>query len=129
MTELALALYAEGTTDDVFLPLVIQRTSRMILDQHGRNRIQVVQVETIKFHKETSARDQCILQAARQTTRYQALIVHSDADNPTTEPALQQRILPGFHLVEQCTTSVCGQLIPIIPVQAIEAWMMADFEV
>lgn len=129
MAGLTLALYAEGTTDDVFLPLIIQRTSRVILNQYGQNLVQVVQVEPIKLHEKTPARDQCILQAAQQTTRYQALIVHSDADHPKADNALKHRILPGFQLVQQCTTPVCKRLLPIIPIQAIESWMLADFEV
>ncbi|HLX41179.1 MAG TPA: hypothetical protein VKR42_11650 [Ktedonobacteraceae bacterium] len=128
MAELALALYAEGTTDDVFLPLIIQRTSRMILAQYGQNRVQVVQVEPIKLHERPSAREQCILQATQQATGYRALIVHSDADHPKAENALKHRILPGFHLVQQCTTPICKYLLPIIPIQAIESWMLADFE-
>ncbi len=129
MAELALALYAEGTTDDVFLPLIIQRTSRLILAQYGQNRVQVVQVQPIKLHLRGSAREQCILQAARQATRYQALIVHSDADHPKADNALKHRILPGFHLVQQCTVPACKYLLPLIPIQAIESWMLADFEV
>jgi hypothetical protein len=126
---LALALYGEGNTDDRFLTLIIQRTSRKILAEYRKSNVNVAPVEPIKLFEKTSTREENILQAARQAFRYQALIVHSDADNPSFNKALKERILPGFHLVQRSTEAVCEQLLPIIPVQAIEAWMLADIEV
>ncbi len=125
---LALALYAEGSTDDRFLTLIIQRTSRKILAEYRKSNVSVVLVEPIKLFEKKPTREENILQAARQAFRYQALIVHSDADNPFYEGAMKHRILPGLDLVKQSKSLVCGQLLPIIPIQAVEAWMLADFE-
>jgi hypothetical protein len=36
MSTLVLALYAEGRSDEAFLPIIIQRTAQHILDQRGR---------------------------------------------------------------------------------------------
>lgn len=126
---LALALYAEGSTDDRFLTLIIQRTSRKILAEYRKSNMSIVLVEPIKLFEKKPTREENILQAARQAFRYQALIVHSDADYPSHNKALKERILPGFHLVQRCTEAVCEKLLPIIPVQAIEAWMLVDYEV
>ncbi len=125
---LALALYGEGSTDDRFLTLIIQRTSRKILAERRKSNVSVASVEPIKLFEKKPTREENILQAAIQAFRYQALIVHSDADNPLYEDAMKYRILPGFDLVKQSKGSVCGQLLPIIPIQAVEAWMLADFE-
>jgi hypothetical protein len=126
MMRLALALYAEGNTDNHFLPLIIRRTSRKILAEHEQSHMNVAPIEPIKLTEKKHTRDENILQAARQAVRYQALIVHSDADYPSPERALKERILPGFHLVQQHTKgSVCEKLLPIIPVQMTEAWMLA----
>lgn len=43
MTTLVLALYAEGRTDERFLPIVIQRTAEEILAQRGRTTVYVLE--------------------------------------------------------------------------------------
>ena len=129
MMRLALALYAEGNTDDLFLPLIIQRTSKRILAEYGQSRVDVASVKPIKLIEKKRSRDENILQAAKQAIRYQALIVHSDADHPSPEKALLERILPGFNLVQRSRGSVCEKLLPIVPIQAIEAWMLSDQEI
>ena len=126
---LALALYGEGNTDDRFLTLIIQRTSRKILAEYRKSNVSVASVEPVKLFERKPTREENILQAARQASRYQALIVHSDADYPSYNKALKERILPGIHLVQGSTEAVCENLLPIIPIQAIEAWMLADYEV
>ena len=37
MSVLVVALYAEGSTDDRFLPPIIQRTAERIIAQYGQN--------------------------------------------------------------------------------------------
>ncbi len=131
MTSLVLALYVEGRTDERFLPIVVQRTAERILLQRGRGMLDVlppfVLVKSIDL--EFSRYAERVLAAARQTVHYDALIIHADADHPTREPALQQRIQPGLDLVEQARRAgdpVCDQLLPIIPIRMTEAWMLAD---
>ena len=51
MKNLALALYAEGVTDQRFLPDVIRRTSRKLLDQLGQKTVKVQPVDPIEFSK------------------------------------------------------------------------------
>jgi Domain of unknown function (DUF4276) len=126
---LVLALYGEGNTDDRFLTLIIQRTSRKILAEYRKSNVSVAPVEPIKLFEKKLTREENILQAAKQASRYQALIVHSDADYSSCKKALKERILPGIHLVQQSTEAVCEKLLPIIPVRAIEAWMLADYEI
>src|SRR5947208_15479302 len=103
---LALALYGEGNTDDRFLTLIIQRTSRKILAEYRKSNVRVASVEPIKLFEKKPTREENILQAARQPFRYHALIFHSDADDPSERHALQRRIWPGFELVQQRTSRV-----------------------
>ncbi len=127
MKKLELALYAEGSTDQLFLPPVIVRTAQYILAQHAQQEVTVEPIEVIEIDKRDLGRDECIVIAAQKAIRYQALIVHSDADAPSAEEALRYRIQPGFDLVQK-QKQVCKNLLPIIPIQAIEAWMLADHQ-
>jgi len=123
---LTLALYCEGTTDERFLSPVIRRTAEQVLAQHGSKQMDtlVLPIELTKDQKKN--RNESILYAARNSYGYDALIVHADADDPKYEKALVQRYNPGYSLVQQKREKVCLDLLPIIPVQAIEAWMLAD---
>src|SRR5579872_581822 len=126
MSSLSLALYSEGSTDNRFLPPIIEKTSRYILDEHQQNHIAVSTpgLITVKGKNRTES----IIRAAYEASGYDALIVHADADHPKSHKARAERFDPGFHQVQQATGPLCKCLIPIIPIQAIEAWMMADYE-
>ena len=129
MNVLVLGLYAEGSTDYEFLPSVIQRTADQILFHHKRSEIEA----SVLIIKLTTAqkkdRAESILQAAREACGYDVLIVHSDADHPKPDKARIDRIEPGFQRVLATTKEeMCRNLVPIVPVQAIEAWMLADYK-
>jgi hypothetical protein len=131
MTTLVLGLYAEGRTDERFLPMVIQRTVERILIQRGRFTIDVLEPIVLNHSIDRKGEDQRILEAARRAVGYHALIVHADADAPSPERALNNRFKPGLERVQQALQAeeqVCDHLAPIIPVQMTEAWMLADPE-
>jgi hypothetical protein len=58
MNVLVLGLYAEGRTDELFLPIIIQRTSQEILIQHDRMDIYAEPVLVIKKGLQCSSLDQ-----------------------------------------------------------------------
>lgn len=126
MQTLVLALYAEGPTDERFLPIVIQRTVQHIVAERGRTVIDVLEPMLIRIRRDINGQDERILEAARQTSGYHALVIHADADHPTPERALTERIQPGMQLVQRA--GIDHHLIPLIPVQMIEAWLLADPE-
>ena len=126
MSTLLLALYCEGSTDHRFLPPVISQTARRILDSHQRNNIDVASIRLVEVKKKK--RPESILQAAREALGFHALIVHADADHPSPDKAWDERFESGYKLVQQTKEDICRDLLPIIPVQAIEAWMLADYE-
>ncbi|OQA43490.1 MAG: hypothetical protein BWY52_01868 [Chloroflexi bacterium ADurb.Bin325] len=131
MTVLVLALYAEGHTDESFLPVVIQRTAEEILARHGRTVVDVLEPINLNhgIDRQFETREERMIEAARRASGYHALIVHADADYPTQVRALNERYLPGEERVRELREigeSLCGNLIPIIPIQMTEAWMLAD---
>src|SRR5579884_3345777 len=105
---LSLALYCEGSTDERFLPLLIQRTVQDILHRKSSGFVTVMPVDVIKT--QASKQAQCILQAAIQACDYHILFIHADADDATPDKALSQRYNPGYELVQQCSQKICKNL-------------------
>lgn len=131
MTCLVLALNAEGATDERFLPILVQRTAEQILAQRGRTSVDILEPILLRpiIDHPSMNRAECIREAARRSAGYHALIVHADADHPTPERALQERYRPGLELVQEARHAhepVCDYLLPIVPVQMTEAWLLAD---
>ncbi|HMA36256.1 MAG TPA: DUF4276 family protein [Chloroflexia bacterium] len=122
--QLAMALYAEGRTDERFLPIIIERTAVKIL---APQEIDILPITILRAGvKRTVKQPERILDVARQAHGLDVLLVHTDADSVAREDAKRQRIDPGFDLVRRQGSGVCKHLIPVIPVQEMEAWMLAD---
>src|SRR5579872_646534 len=132
MNVLMLGLYAEGRSDERFLPVLIQRTCERILAQFDRFSIEanIPAVIKIKRHNTQLSRAERILAAAYESFGYHALIVHADADDLTPSQARNERFDPGNSLIQRQKPEekVCKNLIPIVPVCMVEAWMLADPE-
>ena len=128
MKQLVLALYAEGRTDERFLPVIIQRTADHILRQRALTVVDVLEPLSLEADTATSNREERILSVAKQAAGFHALVVHFDADAPTANNALQDRFEPGWRLVQESENNVCRDLLPIIPIRMTEAWMIADVE-
>ena len=128
MPTLVMALYAEGRSDERFLPIIIQRTAVRLLSEHAAHDIDVGEPFVVNAATR-SARDEAILDVARQAHGYHLLVVHADADDVTPLRAMQERIMPGFQAVaaaHRAGEQVCDKLTAIVPVQMTEAWMLAD---
>lgn len=128
MKQLFLALYAEGRMDERFLPVVIQRAADRILRQHALDVVEVWEPVSLKADSVARNREERILSVAQQATGFHALIVHADADARTADDALDNRYEPGRRRVQESKNAACRELLPIIPIRMIEAWMMTDVE-
>jgi hypothetical protein len=123
---LVLALFAEGATDNRFLPVVIQRSTQKLIATRGRDTTDVLEPLIVSVSTEIRGGDERILDAARQTEGYHALIIHADADHPTRDRALTERFQPGLLLVQE--EDINHHLVPLIPIRMTEAWVLADPE-
>jgi hypothetical protein len=56
------------------------------------------------------------------------LCVHADADSYTDTNAYTSKVTPAFNTISGIEQQVCKNLVAIVPVQMIEAWMLADKE-
>ena len=72
-------------------------------------------VETVKEYSKTSFDLGLIV-----------LCIHTDSDAATDQQVFQNKINPAFGAIEACPDSFCKNLVSIVPIQMIEAWMLAD---
>lgn len=128
MRQLVLALYAEGHTDERFLPIIMQRVADRLLRRYAVASVDVLEPLSLKVSAKIDNRAQRILSAAKMAHGYNALIIHADADAATMEDALRNRYEPGNRLVQTSEGRLCTDLAPLIPIRMTEAWMMADFD-
>lgn len=124
-----MALYSEGATDNRFLPLIAQRTAENLLLGRASGVVDVLPVQVVQGIRAES-RAAAILQAARHSWGYHLLLIHSDADDRSSQAALEERIQPGLELASQqpADAALCRVFVPVIPVTMTEAWMLADGE-
>lgn len=125
MNTLVISLLPEGATDIRFLSNIIIRTAFDILIEKAEGQIDVSDLIILNKSKKYG-RDYQILQAAKESYGYHILIVHSDADENSDKEAFENRIYPGFSLVEDEVGKICKNLVPIVPIRMTEAWMIAD---
>lgn len=130
MNTLVSALYAEGRSDERFLPPLLQRTLAALLNQHAERAVDVLDPLIVRPVKQPT-HEECILAAAQQAAGCHLLFVHADADERTSDRAYVERIEPGLSMVQSAGAdgiAVCRHIVPVVPVQMVEAWLLADAE-
>lgn len=126
MSELVFGLYFEGSTDESFLSSVIRRITTEILVKYDRGDVWSDIILIPVKPQKNGSQEQKILAAATEACGYHLLIVHADADAPTSVKAHKMLFDPGLKLVRQAGESACQDLLPIIPIQEMEAWLLTD---
>lgn len=127
MRQLRIAFFAEGSTDNAFLPTVLEKSVNYCVDVYGTCPIDILGVDEISLHGGTFVDKG--LNACQQALEHGAelLVVHTDADSATAGKAWAERIQPLLDAVAQADANThCQVVVPAVPVQMIEAWMMAD---
>jgi hypothetical protein len=127
------ALYAEGSTDQRFLPPLIRRVIEDLLIHRGRGGVvpDIEDAQWIELNPRPRNQAERIVRAAYQAARFDLLIIHADADQRRWEQARIHKFDPGYQQVQrakQAGEPICSNVIPLIPVQAIEAWLLADLD-
>lgn len=122
-----IGLVAEGPTDIRFLKPLIKRTFEEIAFE-CKGSIEVYDPQDFLVKKNKFVDE--ILEAAQTAEKsgIMVLCVHTDADDKTDEKVFKNKIDPAFLKVEQSSIPLCKNLVAIVPIQMIEAWMLADRE-
>jgi hypothetical protein len=123
-------LFTEGTTDIHFLKSVVKRTfddvafectgdieielQVIIIDKTGLDFIDQVKAASREGLKEYGI---------------MLLCVHTDSDNESDRNAFEFKLVPAQKVLEEMSEKeFCKILTPVVPIQMIEAWMLADIE-
>lgn len=129
MKKIGLALYCEGNSDEYFLPVLLQRTSRHIIMEEGGSDINIPPVKRIEVPKSRQGDDILTAAVRAGTEGYDILFVHKDADDAGPEKVRKNHIEPGLKKVHETTKKVCKNVVPVIPIRETEAWMLADIKI
>ena len=127
MYQLFIGLIAEGNTDVRFLKSVIFNSIQDISGSCNRE-IEIFDIRQVKAEGETFV--QKVLNASRTANQdfgLTILCVHADADDRTTQSVMENKFSPFFGELEKMPDDeYCKHIIPTIPIQEIESWMLAD---
>ncbi|MDY6346979.1 MAG: DUF4276 family protein [Bacteroidales bacterium] len=118
----------EGSTDVRFLRKIIERSFEEIAYECQGDVEPVVWPLDVK--KTDLSFSEYALKAAQQGVEeigMMILCIHSDADDATNQNVLDNKIAPARELINaQSDDTTCKILVPAIPVQMMESWMLAD---
>lgn len=126
MSVLVMAFYGEGNTDYRFLTRIIERTANRL-----RPSLEVYTMHAIaKADVAADSEAEIILKAAAQAQGMHLLIYHLDADGPAERIAQTRanRFEPGLLRIQAAGETVCQDVLPVIPVHTLEAWLLVDPE-
>ena len=127
MRQLFIGLVAEGTTDVRFLKNVIYKSVQELSWQCD-TMVEVFDIREISAVGDTFVEK--MLDAARiaqQDFSISALCIHADSDSRTVDEVMENKFAPFFEaLKDKDEQDVCKCIIPTIPIQMIESWMLAD---
>ncbi|MVM42184.1 DUF4276 family protein [Spirosoma sp. HMF3257] len=123
---ITVGIIAEGSTDYRFLGGIIRRTFETVAMECATD-IDVYSVDPIEVNK--TAITDYVFNAAKRADEHGIMVmcVHVDADAETDKDAFADRINPAFDRVQiDKTADLCRNLVPVVPVRMVEAWMLGD---
>ncbi len=126
--QIIIGLTTEGSTDVRFLESIIQRSFENVAFE-CRGQVEVLPVQNIE--KESGEFVEAVIKCARKADErgIMVLCVHADADDRTDSDTFNFKINPAITAIQALLEeSVCKNLVAVVPVQMIEAWMLSDKE-
>lgn len=128
MRQIFIGLITEGTTDNRFLESITKRTFEEIgFDCNGDIEIFV---KPLAINKTNLGFVDYVRHASKRGVEefgISVLCVHADADDIDDTKAYNYKIIPAKEILKGLDKDeYCTLLTPLIPVQMIEAWMLAD---
>ena len=125
MNKLHIAFCGEGTTDEkLFRNLTEELVQRILLESKI-----TAELSWTKIKKPTGSSEESLLRAASEAKEQHVLIFHRDADCRSRDECLQSHFNSGLQEIQKVDASNrIKHIIPAIPIQESEAWMLCDKE-
>lgn len=127
--QLFIGLISEGSTDNRFLFSVIKRAIDEIIFEYGG--VTEIYIEEIKKDVRKPFKKQ-IIDANKNYHKenfINILLIHNDSDYQDDSRVLNDKFIPLMNEIDLIEEElICKEIIPIIPVYMIEAWMLADID-
>lgn len=124
--QLYVGLVTEGVTDSRFIPDILEK---LLIDIASDCRSEVRIESIFPIPKESGAFVDVMTNAAKYANDNGAsiLCIHADSDARNIREVYDYKIDPFLEALTQVPEEeYCKNIIPIIPIQMIESWMMAD---
>lgn len=129
MRQLFVGLITEGSTDVRFLKNVVFKS---VQDLCGdcENDIEVFDIKEVKADGGTFVEKMLnATHIASAELGLSMLCIHADSDNRTSDNVIKNKFEPFFNeLSKMNDEEYCKRIVPTIPIQMIESWMLADKE-
>lgn len=119
-------LLAEGRTNHRFLSGIIVRAIHQIA---GNLRQNIEVSDVVMIPKKQGGFVEQVVNAAKYCCEsgINVLFVHTAADAAADDIVRKNKLNPAFAKLESADgAQYCKTMVPVVPVQAIEAWMLAD---
>ncbi len=124
--QLFIGFTGEGSTDSRFLKEIIEKT--FTAQAYGcRPDVVIEVVYTVKSISGTFVERMMDASKKSHNLGINVLCIHADADNRSNSYVLTHKFAPLLkELSEQDDSDCCKVIVPLIPIQMTEAWMLAD---
>jgi hypothetical protein len=128
MSQVIVGFTTEGPSDERFLASVLERTFEEISFECEKS-IEIFPLEILPKGKgEFIIRYEKLLEQAFHRG-LMVLCIHVDADNSDDTSVFKTRFNPLFDiLAARLGQEICEVVVPIVPIQMTESWMLADLE-
>lgn len=129
MYQLFIGLIAEGNTDVRFLKSVIFNSIQDI-SWECECEVEIFDIREIKAEGDSFVQKMLAASlAASIDYGISILCIHADSDHRTIQTVIENKFSPFFDELEKMEDDdYCKHIIPTIPIQEIESWMLADHD-
>jgi hypothetical protein len=122
---LQIGFTTEGTTDVRFLKNIIYKTFQSVAFECQTN-IEVYEPELIEKSGDTF--NEQVLNLTIKHNYFHVICVHRDSDSPSADITFENSINPAFSAAISYDGNNCKILVPLVPIQMTEAWMLVNKE-
>ena len=123
MNKLYIAFCGEGTADERLFRNLTERLVQNIVLGHDLT----TELSWLPIKKSPGSSEEALLRAASDAKEQHVLIFHRDADCGSRDECLQHHFDSGLKKIQEMDTDErIKHIVPAIPIQESEAWMLCD---